>query len=69
MLLKDKTLLVTGAGRGIGRAIVDVALREGARVVAHTGRSTSASSPPAVSDSIHLVSADLAVRADLDSLW
>lgn len=38
MLLKEKTIFVTGAGRGIGREILLVALREGAAVVAHTGR-------------------------------
>ena len=31
--LKDKVLVVTGAGRGIGRDIALLAAREGARVV------------------------------------
>lgn len=35
MLLKDKVCLVTGAGKGIGRAVVDVFLKEGAFVYAN----------------------------------
>ena len=38
-LLANKTLLVTGSARGIGYAIVESALREGGRVIAHIGRS------------------------------
>lgn len=33
-MLQDKVILVTGAARGIGLAIVDCCLREGARIVA-----------------------------------
>ncbi len=33
-MLKDKTVLVTGAAHGIGRAIVECCLREGARILA-----------------------------------
>ena len=34
MLLNNKTIFVTGAGRGIGREILLTALREGASVAA-----------------------------------
>ncbi len=33
MSIADKTVLVTGAGRGIGQALADEALRRGARRV------------------------------------
>lgn len=42
MRLKDKAVLVTGAGRGIGKALVDEALKRGAsRVYAGTRQSLS----------------------------
>ncbi len=35
MLLKDKTLLITGASDGIGKAVAINAAREGATVILH----------------------------------
>ena len=50
MSLKDKTIFVTGANRGIGQALVEEALKRGAKRVyagtrqalVHTGRLTAA---------------------------
>jgi NAD(P)-dependent dehydrogenase (short-subunit alcohol dehydrogenase family) len=76
MLLKDKTLLVTGAGRGIGREIVSVALREGAGVVAHIGRcNNSETSTDTNGDSlfntqdVQSVYGDLTTPDAIDKIW
>ena len=70
MLLTDKTVLVTGAGRGIGRHIATAALREGARVVAHVGRSPQASLPTEFqTDNLLPLYANLAHQAELETLW
>jgi NAD(P)-dependent dehydrogenase (short-subunit alcohol dehydrogenase family) len=70
MLLTDKTVLVTGAGRGIGRHIVAAALREGARVIAHVGRSPQASLPTEFqTDNLLPLYANLAHQAELETLW
>ncbi len=68
MLLSDKTLLVTGAGRGIGAEIVKTALREGAYVVAHAGRTASEDTAPD-SDRLHPLTGDLTEQAALDAIW
>lgn len=71
MLLKDKTILVTGAGRGIGFAIVEVAVREGATVIAHVGRTTG--DRPAFAkysaDQVHQIAGDLSLDKGADQLW
>jgi len=71
MLLDGKTILVTGASRGIGREIVAMALREGAKVVAHLGRKSSShslSDLPRSADVLHLYG-DLSESADIDAIW
>ena len=71
MLLENKTILVTGAGRGIGHEIVTTALREGAKVVAHIGRKhpqQSASELFESNDVLHL-HGDLSVNDDIDVIW
>lgn len=40
-LLEGKSIVITGASRGIGLEMVRAAHREGARIVAHAGRSAS----------------------------
>ncbi|GAB5462738.1 MAG: hypothetical protein HoeaKO_28290 [Hoeflea alexandrii] len=41
-LFKGKTVVVTGAGRGIGLSVAQAFAEHGARVIAHSGRSGSA---------------------------
>ncbi len=48
MTIADKTILVTGANRGIGRAVVDEALRRGAKRVYAASRGTFSHPDPRV---------------------
>jgi len=71
MLLRNRTILVTGAGRGIGRAIVETALREGAKVIAHVGRKRAddAQLDAFQSDDVLHLYGDLSVPKNIDQIW
>jgi len=71
LLLENKTLFITGAGRGIGREIVTVALREGARVIAHIGRQADDSGKADLLESSYVkpLYGDLSQIEDIDTLW
>jgi 3-oxoacyl-[acyl-carrier protein] reductase len=71
MLLTDKVLLVTGAGRGIGYAIVECAVREGANVIAHVGRSlpSDSSFDKFNSEQVHILTGDLSLADDINGIW
>lgn len=71
MLLKNKTVLVTGAGRGIGFAIVETAVREGATVVAHVGRQKNHIPAFDKFDTarVQQIIADLSDKNGTDQLW
>lgn len=71
MLLENRTLFITGAGRGIGYEIVKTALREGARVIAHTGRTQQPFDLTKTTDKTKLLHlhGDLSNNTDIDRLW
>jgi len=71
MLLSNKTLFVTGAGRGIGREILLTALREGASVAAHMGRDSTfdTSGIDVGEDRFLALSGDLSKSGVVDELW
>ncbi|CAL9336921.1 3-oxoacyl-[acyl-carrier-protein] reductase FabG [Streptomyces sp. enrichment culture] len=70
-LLAGKTVLVTGASRGIGRATALAAHREGAHVLAHWVRDQKAAAEvrDLLGDRGHLVRADLRRPDETEALW
>ncbi len=70
-MLHGKTILVTGASKGIGRAIAERLVAEGARVVAHYGRDEEgarAALSKAPPERAVLVGADLSAPGGADAL-
>jgi NAD(P)-dependent dehydrogenase (short-subunit alcohol dehydrogenase family) len=71
-VLKGRTLLVTGASKGIGAAIARTAIAEGARVIGHyRGDRAGAEAATAGAEPGHslLLAADLADPAAVNGLW
>ena len=69
--LAGRTVLVTGGSRGIGRAVVRAAHRDGASVVVHyrSGASAARQLAEELGDRVHLVPGDLADPAAPDRIW
>jgi NAD(P)-dependent dehydrogenase (short-subunit alcohol dehydrogenase family) len=70
--LTDRTVLVTGASKGIGAAIAAALVGKGCRVVAHYGGDRPGAEQAvasAVPGRARLVQADLAERGGADRLW
>ncbi|UQA93186.1 SDR family oxidoreductase [Streptomyces halobius] len=72
--LSGKTALVTGGGRGIGRAISERLGRDGARVAVHYGRDERAAKETvaaieAAGGHAFAVRAELGVPGDAETLW
>ena len=70
--LSGKTILVTGASKGIGASIVDVLGRQGANVIAHYGSDRAGAEAATASipkDRLSLVAADLSKPGAAARLW
>jgi 3-oxoacyl-[acyl-carrier protein] reductase len=69
--LADRTVLVTGGSRGIGRAVVEAVHRDGAHVIVHssrveTGRAVREALGP---ERVHAVAGDLADVGVAAQVW
>jgi NAD(P)-dependent dehydrogenase (short-subunit alcohol dehydrogenase family) len=70
--LTGKTILVTGASKGIGAAIVEALGPQGADVIAHYGsdrRGAEAATAGIAKTRLKLIGADLAQPGEADRLW
>jgi NAD(P)-dependent dehydrogenase (short-subunit alcohol dehydrogenase family) len=70
--LEGKTILVTGASKGIGAAIASALGRDGAHVIAHYGadeRGARAATAAIPADRVRLAAADLAAPGAAARLW
>jgi NAD(P)-dependent dehydrogenase (short-subunit alcohol dehydrogenase family) len=70
--LTGKTILVTGASKGIGAAIVEALGQQGADVIAHYGsdrRGAEAATAGIAKTRLKLIGADLAKPGEADRLW
>jgi NAD(P)-dependent dehydrogenase (short-subunit alcohol dehydrogenase family) len=71
MMLAGKTVLVTGASRGIGRATAEALHREGAHVVLHYGNDKDSAQATAdrLGERVKLVQGDLRDAAERQRVW
>ena len=72
-LLKGKTIIVTGAGRGIGKAIAEVCAHEGANVViGDIDETTCAATAKEIAEKYGVktkgIKGDVSKKADADAL-
>lgn len=68
-LLKDRVAVITGAGRGIGRAVAELFVREGARVVINDLDEAPAEEARAACDEIEEGAAVISVGSVTDSAY
>lgn len=74
MILKDKTVLVTGGSKGIGRAVVEAVAEQGANVIinyAHDEKAAQEVANMAVSHGVKtlIVQADIANQSQVDGMF
>ncbi len=70
--LTGKTILVTGASKGIGAAIVATLGRDGAHVIAHYGRDAAGARQTVEripTERVKLLQADFAIPGEIARLW